>query len=245
MRRNKRKLLTTIGHPAPLPLVGLLLVGLLLAGCRAMPNQWQSWLDDLVAGDATPVPVPPDDGAVPGLAPTPTLVPGLAPTGALPAQPTAPSPDEVPVDGDPPVEETPAEQETTSDPFTGTFAGTIQGHNDTSAQLQLDLVQSGRQIQGTATLGEGLVVNAGGVCGSFPIPATTLTARDELDHVDGRHLLTTTTVQVSGIDIPVELEATLAPDGQTVTAQATIYTPSLCGREPSLSAELTRVQDGG
>lgn len=245
MRRIKRKLLTTTSYPARLPLVGLLLAVSLLTGCRAMPDQWQSWLDDLVAGDATPVPVPPDDAGAPGLAPTPTLVPGLAPTDGLPAQPTAPAPDEIPAEGAPPVEETPPTQETASNPFTGTFAGTIQGHNDSSASLQLDLVQSGRQIQGTATLGEGLVVNAGGVCGSFPIPATTLTARDELDHVDGRHLLTTTTVQVSGIEIPVELEATLAPDGQTVTAQATIYPPSLCGREPSLSAELMRVQDGG
>lgn len=239
MRKTNRTILTFIIYPA-------LLVSLLtLAGCRAMPNQWQSWLDDLVGGDSTPVPVPPEEDGASVLAPTPTLAPGLAPTGALPAQPTAPSPDEAPVDGASPVEETPAAQETPSDPFTGTFAGTIQGHNDTSAALELDLVQSGRQIQGTATLGEGLVVNAGGVCGSFAIPATTLTARDELDHVDGRHLLTTTTVQVSGIEIPVEIEATLAPDGQTVTAQATIYTPSLCGREPSLSAELTRVQDGG
>ena len=207
----------------------------LLAACRGAPNQWQTWISDLLEGPPATVPVPSDDGA-PGLAPTPTLAAGAS-TDAPAPQPTA-----IPSD-DPTTDEAPADP--TPGPFTGTFAGTIEGYNDSSASLQLELVQRGRQIEGAATLGEGLVVNAGGVCGSFPIPATTLTARDELDQVDGRHLMTTTTVQISGLEIPVELDATLAPDGQTVAAQATIYPPSLCGRTPTLNAELTRVNPDG
>lgn len=236
MQTINRRLLATI--------LFLPLAAALLAGCRAAPNQWQTWFNDLIGGEPSPVPVPPAGGEATGLAPTPTLAAGAFPTDAPTLQPTAPSAAATST------RETDATQEAPSpDPtpgaFSGTFAGTIVGHNDSSAPLELQLEQRGRQIAGTATIGEGLVVSAGGVCGAFAIPATTLRARDELDQVDGRHLLTTTTVQVSGIDIPVELQATLAPDGQTVTAQATIYPPSLCGNTPTLNATLMRVEGDG
>lgn len=232
MQTINKKLLTAILF---LPLAAGLLVG-----CHAAPNQWQAWFNDLIGAEPSPVPVPPSGGERPGLAPTPTLALGAFPTESPPLQPTAPSAAATST-GETATEEAPPDA--TPSAFSGTFAGTIEGHNGSSAPLELQLEQRGRQIAGTASIGEGLVVSAGGVCGTFAIPATTLRARDELDQVDGRHLLTTTTVQVSGIDIPVELQATLAPDGQTVTAQATIYPPSLCGNTPTLNATLVRVQD--
>jgi hypothetical protein len=234
MQTKNKKLLTTI--------LFLPLAAALLAGCRAAPNQWQAWFNDLIGAEPSPVPVPPAGGEAPGLAPTPTLATGAFPTESPPVQATAPSTAATPTGETGATQEAPP-TDATPGAFSGAFAGTIEGHNDSSAPLELQLEQRGRQIAGTATIGEGLVVSAGGVCGTFAIPATTLRARDELDQVDGRHLLTTTTVQVSGIEIPVELQATLAPDGQTVTAQATIYPPSLCGNTPTLNATLRRVQN--
>jgi hypothetical protein len=182
----------------------------------------------------------------PQLQPTPTLVTeGLdAEQNQIPAQPTSPlratatavAEDDVPPPVESGAETAPGGQE--GGPFTGTFAGTVEGHNDSSATLQLDLTQSGEQVQGTATLGDGLVINAGGLCGTFPIPGMRLNASDE---VTGRELSTTTEVEVSGFVIPIELNATLSPDGQTVQAEAIMYPPSLCGNTPTVTATLERV----
>ncbi|MFW5942237.1 MAG: hypothetical protein ACOC9V_04915 [Chloroflexota bacterium] len=206
----------------------------LLVACDAAPSRWQDWITDLVGGSA---PAPPQ--ATP-LLPTPTLAAGA---GA----PTIEDPTSVPATEPPqteatPIPETEAAATEAPGPFTGAFAGTIHGDAESSASLQLDMVQRGRQIEGTATLGEGVVVNAGGFCGAFDVPALTLNANDELDQVDGRQLSTTTTVEVNGFEVTVELEATLAPDGESMVAEATMYPPSLCGSNPTMSATLTRVE---
>jgi hypothetical protein len=236
MQTINRKLIVTI--------LLLPLAAALLAGCRAAPDRWQAWFNDLIGAESSPVPVPPAGGEAPALAPTPTLALGAFPTESPPLQATTPSATATSTGETGATQEAPP-AESTPGAFSGTFTGTIEGYNDSSAPLDLQLEQRGRQIAGTASIGEGLVVSAGGVCGTFAIPATTLRARDELDQVDGRHLLTTTTVQVSGIEIPVELQATLGPDGQTVTAQATIYPPSLCGNTPTLNATLMRLGGDG
>jgi len=221
MQNIRRQLLTIVAF---LPL---------LVGCAGGAGQLQDWISDLIAGPAPTVQAPP----TPGLAPTPTLVSDAGlPPAATPEQP-----------GSPP-QDTPAPQETPVleefGPFTGTFVGAMTGDDSSSAPLALALVQSGNHIAGTATLEEGLVVRAG-VCGSFPIPAITLNIDEELEEAGERRLSTTANVAVGGFEIPVQLEATMDPDGDTVTAQATMYPPSLCGTDPTVSATLTRVSDNG
>lgn len=206
----------------------------LLVGCSSSPSQWQEWVSDLLGGPAPTVQTPPERG----LQPTPTLA-SSAPAEATAGQTAPQATDEPAVETPEPAEED-AESEQLG-PFSGTFEGTMIGDNETSAPLELQLVQIGRNIEGAATLGDGLILRAGGVCGSFPIPAMTINAADELDHAGERTLSTSTSVTVSGFDVPVELQAELGPDGNTVTAQATIYPPALCGTNPTVSATLTRV----
>lgn len=213
-------------------LIALTVIMLLVAGCGVSRDDVEKLIIDVVGG-------PPPNIATrstPVLAPTPTLATDVlepAPTqqGQTPVQGTTEAPESGP--------------EEAANPFTGTFVGDILGDDDSSASLELVLVQDGRNIDGTAALGEGLVVSAGGVCGTFAIPAVTLMASDELDEVNGRHISTTTNVEVSGFEIPVVLEATLAPDGQTVTAEATIHPPALCRTNPTMTATLVRVEDDG
>lgn len=202
----------------------------ILAGCGVSRDDLEQLIIDVVGGPPPNIATP----STPGLAPTPTLATEVLqeaePTQRVltPAQETSEAPEEA-----------------GPGPFTGTFVGDILGDNDSSASLELVLVQNGRDIEGTATLGEGLVVSAGGVCGSFPIPAVTLIASEELEEANGRHISTTTNVEVSGFEIPVELEATLAPDGETVMAEATIHPPALCRSNPTMTATLLRVDGDG
>lgn len=211
-------------------LIVLLALLPILAGCGVSREGLEQLIIDVVGGPPPNIATP----STPALAPTPTLA-----TDVL---------QEVePTQGDlTPVQEPgEAPEEAGSGPFTGTFVGDILGDNDSSASLELVLVQDGRDIEGTATLGEGLIVSAGGVCGAFPIPAVTLSASDELEEASGRHISTTTNVKVSGFEIPVELEATLAPDGETVMAEATIHPPALCRSNPTMTATLERVDGDG
>lgn len=211
-------------------LIVLMALAPLLVGCGVSRDDLEQLIIDVVGGPPPNIATP----SAPLLAPTPTLASEVLqdaePTQEVltPVQETSEAPSESPEDGAP-------------GPFTGTFVGDILGDNDSSASLELALVQEGRHIEGTAALGEGLVVSAGGVCGTFPIPAVTLIASDELDQANGRHISTTTNVEVSGFEIPVVLEATLAPDGETVTAEATIHPPALCRSNPTMTATLLRV----
>lgn len=209
-----------------------LLIGLLSA-CAAAPDQWQDFIGDLIGRPAPTVAAPPTT-----LQPTPTLA---AATGS--DQP-ANTPQSETVPPQPTTAATPADEpEAPSEfgPFTGTFEGVMVGANDSSAPLELQLVQRGLNIEGSAALGPGLIIRAGGVCGSFPIPAMTLNAADQMEQASQRTMSTTTNVNVSGFDIPVELNAELSADGETITASATMYPPPLCGSNPTVTATLTRV----
>lgn len=135
----------------------------------------------------------------------------------------------------------PAQKSSGRNVLTGTYEGTVQGDGGSTAILRLELVQQGTAVVGTATIGEGLQINAGGFCGRFPVPATRLQADEQLDSPTSRHLSTTSSVSVEGFEIPVVLEATLSEDGQTITAAATLETPALCANDPTVSGTLARV----
>lgn len=140
-----------------------------------------------------------------------------------------------------PIGPTPAAQSSGGNALTGTYEGTISGDGDSTALLRLELVQQGTAVVGTATIGEGLQINAGGFCGTFPVPALRLQADEQLDSPDSRRFSATTDIAVEGFEIPVFLEATLSEDGQTITAAATLETPALCANDPTVSGTLARV----
>lgn len=125
-------------------------------------------------------------------------------------------------------------------PFSGTFVGTIAGDGGSEAPLRLELSQQGQSVGGTATLGEGLRINAGGFCGRFSVPAATFAASETLPAPDSRQLEASTTFDVEGFEIPLTLKATVAPDGETMAVEATLYTPVLCTNNPTVTGTLTR-----
>ncbi|MDT8307627.1 MAG: hypothetical protein RRC07_16965 [Anaerolineae bacterium] len=174
--------------------------------------------------------------------PTPTLAATTRSQERLPA----PSPTAVPHDVDVPATPTAAAATATappaaqSGPLSGTFVGLLNGDGDSQAPLVLELEQQGRIVGGVASLGEGITINAGGFCGRFAVPASTFEAREELESADSRRLQTTTSVDVEGFVIPVDLTISLSPDGKTITAEATLETPALCANDPTLVGTLTR-----
>ncbi len=196
---------------------GLLIVVAMLivvAGCALSVGLWRLWT---VAGGGLAAP----EGGPPLVTPTLAAIPGGA--GGEGSGPGAPDP-------------------TTSgaNPLTGTYEGTVYGDGGTSALLRLELVQQGTVVAGTATIGEGLQIDAGGFCGRFPVPATRLQADEELDSLNSRRLSTTSNFSVESFEIPVVLEATLSEDGQSITAAATLDTPAVCTKDPTITGTLVR-----
>jgi hypothetical protein len=187
------------------------------------------------AGPAAAAPLPP--------APVPTLEPptsdssGSA-TNSGSAAATGDAPDAAAL---PAVPSTPAAApEAIQGPFAGTWVGPVYGDHGSSALLRLDLTHEGDVIAGTASVGEGLQVAAGGFCGTIAVPAATLQARETVAST-GNHLETVSTISVSGFNVDVGLNADLAADGNSLAAQATLFTPSLCATNPVLTGTLTRI----
>jgi hypothetical protein len=203
-------------------LLGLALAAALLtvSGCAERPDVEQTvqraldWLAGVTTGNAEPTPT---------LIPTPTLAPRATTVQTAPGAPPAATPGVPAAPG----------------PFEGAFVGTVQSDSNTSARIGLELTQRGDQVAGTVALGEGLVVNAGGFCGSVAVPATAFTFQETVP-ISGRQVATTTTINAAGFDLEVALSAAISADGQTLTAEATIFTPAICPRDPVLSGTATR-----
>ena len=204
-----------------LTVILLALVAILaLGGCVPSAETLRDWLGALSGAQDTP--------RDPVALPTPTL----APSATAQVNPTAGQPA--------PGATVPPEALPSSGPFAGTFTGAIRGDDDSQAQLRLELIQQGLTVAGTATLGEGLSIDAGGFCGRFPVPASSFAAGETLPAADSRLLEARTTVDVEGFEIPLTLRATLAPDGQTMAVEATLFTPALCSNDPTVAGTLTR-----
>lgn len=156
------------------------------------------------------------------------------------ATPTLALPQDSSGEGSGPGVDPAAPQQGGANALTGTYEGTVYGDGGSSALLQLELVQQGTVVAGTATIGEGLRIDAGGFCGSFPVPRTRLQADEELDSPNSRHLSATSSVSVEGFEIPVVLEATLSEDGQSITTAATLDTPAVCTNDPTVTGTLVR-----
>lgn len=128
-------------------------------------------------------------------------------------------------------------------PFEGTFEGTVNGDEGSSAPLTVDLTQDGVDVSGTATLGEGLLVNVGaGLCpGVQTVPAATLDLNAQTSASNPRHLEKSTSLVVSGYNIGVNIAADVSADGEELSVLLNLITPFPC-RNPELRAVLTRTQ---
>lgn len=173
------------------------------------------------APEATPTPVP---EAIPTAIPTPTLAVSQEKTAAE----ALPAPETVVIGA-----------AASGGSFSGTFEGYLDGDNGSRAPVMLALVQEGNTVNGTISIADGLFLD-GGNCGATAVPSGTQAASGMVDPANPSHLDADATVMVQGLSITIELDADLSGDGQTLTAQATIDLPLLCGRDPAIGGVFTR-----
>lgn len=194
-----------------------LVIALLLACAAAAVLMARGWFTLRTTTDAPPAPtivvIPPDDAQLP--APTPTLAAGLPPA---------------PIGGDP---------NAVAGDFDGTFVGTLNGDNGTTAPATLTLTQSGSAVTGQLDIGPGLTLDAGN-CGVQAVPELAQTAAGNVDPAAPNRLQTTGSIPVGGFTIGILMTAELTPDGQSLNARADLDLPSLCGRDPAISGAFTR-----
>jgi hypothetical protein len=126
-------------------------------------------------------------------------------------------------------------------PFDGVFHGHVYGSNNSRAQMSLDLNHSGSQVDGTVFLGSGLLVDAGW-CGSGYVPSGAYYAAGETTPGKPRNLAAETTVNVSGMDINIELDGNVSTSGNVIEAEARIDVPWICGPDPVLAGTLYKAQ---
>jgi secreted trypsin-like serine protease len=124
-------------------------------------------------------------------------------------------------------------------PYEGTFRGTVYGDRGSSAPLVMDLTHRGNQVEGKVSLGEGLYVN-GGWCGNVNIPAVSTHVEGQTQRLNARRLVTSPSFDVGGFKLTVDFESNIARDGQTITAEAKVDLPWLCGRDPVLTGKAFR-----
>ncbi len=124
-----------------------------------------------------------------------------------------------------------------TEPFTGTFVGTIEGDKNTSAPITLKLEQDGNKVVGTAFLGKGLYVD-GGNCGGATIPASSQTTTGTVSAKNPDLLTSKMKLNVSGFNVTIDLIGEL--DDDVLDAQAEIDLPWLCGTDPVLTSQLEK-----
>lgn len=129
---------------------------------------------------------------------------------------------------------------TSGELFTGTFEGYIYGDDDSRARLTLELDQAGRVVTGDITVERGLYIS-GGNCGEVEVPEMTHSASGTIPAGSPRHIDAGTSFKVQGITVGIDLDGELSRDGKMIDATGKIDLPWLCGRDPVVSAELTRV----
>lgn len=130
---------------------------------------------------------------------------------------------------------------TAAGPYEGVFFGFVYGDNNTRAPLALQMTHRDGLVEGNIYLGEGLFVDAG-MCGKSEIPAIKQSANGATLPNNPNQMSIQTMVNVSGLDIAVGLTSLVSQDGDTLTADASIDLPWICGSDPSFSGTLERIQ---
>ncbi|MCP4358186.1 MAG: hypothetical protein GY796_09255 [Chloroflexi bacterium] len=135
----------------------------------------------------------------------------------------------------------PTKQNAETGPFEGVFTGTVTGDNNSKTTLTLDLNDEDNLVAGTASLGGGLLVDAGGFCGSAVLPASSMWAEGGKTAAHPDELAAEATIDVGGFEVTVEVTGELSDDGDTLDVEAKIDTPWMCGRDPVIMGTLTKV----
>jgi len=125
-------------------------------------------------------------------------------------------------------------------PYEGAFEGYVFGDRSSRALLTLVLTHRDGVVSGIATLGEGLYINAGR-CGGGRLPASEQVIAGQSMPRNSRQIQAESTFKVGSFDIGVELQSDLSLNGETLTAEARIDIPWICGRDPVLDGTLYRV----
>jgi hypothetical protein len=126
-------------------------------------------------------------------------------------------------------------------PFEGVFSGVLYGDNNSRAPIALQMTHRDGVVNGRLYLGEGLYVNAG-MCGKTGIPAMMQSASGRSLPSNPNKLAVNTSFNMGGFDIDVDLTSTVSADGNTLNAATSIDLPWICGRDPSYSGTLYRIQ---
>lgn len=125
-------------------------------------------------------------------------------------------------------------------PYEGIFSGYVYGDRNSRAEITLEMTHGGNAVEGIVHLGEGLYVD-GGRCGGGYIPPSVQSASGETLSTDPNRLQANTVFNVSGLQITAELDSQILPGGEELIVQASIDLPWLCGRDPALKAELSKI----
>ena len=126
-------------------------------------------------------------------------------------------------------------------PYEGVCSGVLHGDNNSRAPIALQMTHRDGLVKGRLYLGEGLYVNAG-MCGKTEIPSMVQSASGRTLPSNPNKMVINTAFNVSGFDIGVDLTSTISADGQTLNARTSIDLPWICGRDPSYSGTLYRIQ---
>jgi hypothetical protein len=126
-------------------------------------------------------------------------------------------------------------------PYEGVFSGVLYGDNNTRAPIALQMTHRDGVVNGRLYLGEGFYVDAGR-CGGTTLPAMSQSANGRTLASDPSKLSVNTSFDLSGFNIGVILNSSVSPDGDTLKVSTSIDLPWLCGRDPSYSGTLYRIQ---
>lgn len=126
-------------------------------------------------------------------------------------------------------------------PYEGVFSGYVSSDTGSQAPIILELTHRGEDVQGVVSLGDGLYVNAG-MCGGTNIPSTEQEFAVKTEPGKPDQLSTQLAFNVSGYQIGVNLESLISEDGKTITSQANIDLPWICGLDPVLTGSLLRTE---
>ena len=126
-------------------------------------------------------------------------------------------------------------------PYEGVFTGVLYGDNNSRAPIALAMTHRDGVVNGKLYLGEGFYVDAGR-CGGTTIPAMSQSASGRTLVSDPSKLPINTSFNMGGFNIGVNLNSRVSADGDTLNVSTSIDLPWLCGRDPSYSGTLTRIQ---
>jgi hypothetical protein len=130
---------------------------------------------------------------------------------------------------------------TTGSLYQGTFTGTATGDSGSSAQLTLNLLQNGAEVSGTATIGEGLMVDTGGaVCpGVVSVPSGTIDVQGSVSSQNPTHLEAKSSITAMGLTITGDVGADLSQDGKNMDITIKLNVPWPC-HGTTIKANLSR-----